>query len=76
MTWQPIETAPTDGTPVLLYYPSGAIEPRGKEDGTDPILAVMSCERPGLWEGYYSGIGPSWDAPTHWMPLPQPPESV
>lgn len=64
--WRPIETAPKDGTPVLLFFPAGphhggAIEgwwfssPKEIDDG---------------WETIIGTIG----EPTHWRPLPDPPE--
>lgn len=60
--WQPIETAPKDGTRVLLF--SGAwftgyyAHSRYKWD-------------PGKWR---SDEYPDLTNPTHWMPLPQAPE--
>jgi len=61
--WQPIETAPRDGTPVLCYYP-----PEGGDDG---VCEVYSS----LGDGYYEFLLDGRD-PTHWMPLPDPPNSV
>lgn len=73
MGWQPIETAPKDGTPIILGY----IDRRGSVGA-----------RSAFWMGdVYSGrtkkpIG-AWVCPidrvlvdqqaTHWMPLPTPP---
>lgn len=62
--WQPISTAPKDGTDILL----GMYRP----EFVDPIV-MNSCwldreERGGHWM--------DWDGcptPTHWMPLPEPP---
>lgn len=59
--WQPIETAPKDGSHVLLYRPE--------------IQFI----------GYYGGDNSGWrinapllpsmfPIPTHWMPVPKPPE--
>lgn len=76
MKWQPIETAPKDGTTVLLYRPT----------------ALRWCVvDKGRWETqkYHSKPSPYWSSdqklptvaeqrswePTHWMPLPEPPES-
>lgn len=66
-TWQPIETAPKDGRMVLLY-PSRCW--------------VEECDRGevGYWDadfGEWGGEGPraeDYRGPTHWMPLPQPPD--
>ena len=61
MTWQPIETAPRDGSEILLW------------DKEFEACAV----------GYFFEPFAQWVAfpgcteevnPTHWMPLPQPPE--
>jgi hypothetical protein len=63
MEWQPIETAPKDGTDVLLWVP----------DGT-----YFSLMMTGSYEGEDMGWcdnargSPGFD-PTHWMPLPPPP---
>ena len=65
--WQPIETAPRDGTEILLGY---FLEAGG---GGRPSVAFWHdihkkwCGNEGLLnaEGYFS--------PTHWQPLPIPP---
>lgn len=67
--WQPIETAPKDGTWVLLYKYS---QPCGIDD-LDSWLPCMSLAR--YHEGYWYKnseytIGCN---PTHWMLLPKPP---
>lgn len=56
--WQPIETAPRDGTFILCAHDSGYVN----------ILQFCSD---GWWSrntGYYDP-----EYPTHWMPLPLPP---
>lgn len=64
--WQPIETAPRDGTWVLCYSEgviSHAFWESNEFDG--------DCH----WGGkdwYY----PKWSQPTHWMPAPAPPEGT
>lgn len=67
MDWQPIETAPKDGTRVLIA------------SGTDVVLAFFD-NNAGMWcENEYDNLwwGPTdtarYDGPTHWMPLPAPP---
>jgi hypothetical protein len=55
--WQPIESAPIDGTVLLVH---GA---RGVELGW--------CVH-GRW--YWHGGNSLVDVPTHWMPLPEPPQ--
>ena len=68
--WQPIETAPRDGTEVLIVVP---------HNGKGPVAGVMLgyvCEDDGDW--YDSSENARWAgpvyAPTHWMPLPEPPQ--
>lgn len=58
MEWQPIETAPKDGTFVLAYRPC------------DPYFEPMYFND-GIWH-WFDGDSPSFQ-PTHWMPLPDPP---
>lgn len=67
MTWQPIETAPKDGTKILGY-----------DDG-DILVMVFETDQDGaggwyieLSERAYTDV-PEW-TPTHWMPLPEPPK--
>ena len=71
MTWQPIETAPRPDVLVLLwdgedvgvgfrwYFAYAQKEPFNKE-----------------WELLTNDLygGPGTMVPTHWMPLPEPPE--
>ena len=75
MEWQPIETAPKDRTHILVYFGTMGI---WQVSWTEPA----SCD----WEIWctddnkhgpyalrgYNDTGPR--APTHWMPLPEPPQ--
>lgn len=64
--WQPIETAPKDGTRVLV----ARFAPGTKYD------KIMKVDR---WQEKYSGFGlfnHTYWPPTHWMPLPAPPENT
>lgn len=75
MKWQPIDTAPKDGKHILLYYPERNCCIRGAWlEATD-----------GDWETGYKKwmewqvddelyIGDEGYVPTHWMPLPTPPQ--
>jgi hypothetical protein len=67
--WQPIETAPKDGTVVRLYIPG------------HPELEGMT----GRWDMFYKdwaahpmpmtlGKEKSVPDPIYWMPLPEPPK--
>lgn len=80
--WQPIESAPKDGSYMLLYFPEGARSLREDYDAQDwseyePAMML------GFWSGdnypenewthdFYEGIS-FYGEPTHWMPLPTPP---
>lgn len=60
--WRPIETAPKDGTDVLVLWDRG---------GT---MQVASCWE-GTWTDANDDeliVSP----PTHWMPLPEPPAAA
>ena len=58
--WQPIETAPKDGTDVLVWC-GGAM-----------FIAYMEVGR-WFFDRTDHSVKP---LPTHWMPLPAPPENV
>jgi len=59
--WQPIETAPKDGTPILAFHP---FVPIGQAVGyfTENGFFISA---PGGW----------CLLPTHWQPLPEPPDN-
>lgn len=72
--WQPIETAPKDGTDILLY-PSLWDRPCDMGRWNDDIYA----KRPSpYWDRPFPASRGACRAatPTHWMSLPQPPEDV
>jgi hypothetical protein len=58
--WQPIETAPKDGTPILAFRP---VVPIGQ------VVGYLTAN--GL---FISAVGGWCLLPTHWQPLPDPPE--
>jgi hypothetical protein len=71
MTWQPIETAPKDGTRVLAYWPGG--------DNKNAAVQVESWFGPwGMgsaklaWQNAFEWAD-GYNGPTHWLPLPEPP---
>ena len=64
MNWQPIETAPY-GERILVYNPVCGIYSSERVDSGEYPL--------GIWNGHF---GPWYPAPTHWMSLPEPPEST
>lgn len=76
--WQPIETAPKDGTEVIGYV-------------AESRHVRQPCVKPIFWsaghapEGCDPGSSPQWCAsgvvhysvePTHWMPLPEAPNEL
>lgn len=60
--WQPIETAPKDGTTVLVCDRLG-----------DCSVASYWARKPTYWDGNW-GDGEYETRPSHWMPLPAAPE--
>ena len=67
MSWQPIETAPKDGTTVIAYRPT-----------TPPHIEGMYwVGENDSWHWSYDGDSPreGGQQPTHWMPLPEAPKS-
>lgn len=72
MDWQPIETAPRDGTPVLIYGPRYKNVTTALCDSNalhwwvvDELEDIASDD---------DGDGLEAMPPTHWMPLPEPPD--
>lgn len=80
--WQPIETAPMDGTKILAYTPDGVNGPdyavaswyASEIDWFEPVgeLFRKVTREFGTW------VGSEHDPfrATHWMPLPEPPEGT
>lgn len=72
--WQPIETAPRDGTPILVSFKNKGVFRVTWEDpwGDDPDMAIwcVDDEKHGPYplRGYVDGDDMGW------MPLPTPPE--
>ena len=60
--WQPIETAPKDGTRIIVVSETGSV-----------WCGVYWEKRPRAGERWTSFIGPLRFDPTHWMPLPKAP---
>lgn len=66
MSWQPIETAPIDEW-ILAYEPE-------QIGGEGSIIYVVHKTQLGSRVGFFDGEGYWQLFPTHWMPLPEPPE--
>ena len=89
MEWQPIETAPKDGTKVVLAHPEWSEYPVAQwmEYPGNPVLDANERD---CWVfgwghdsiGFTVGIEDYWlgwdedQMPTHWMPLPPAPEAT
>ncbi len=79
MNWQPIETAPKDGTAILAYVP-----PNKYDVGIHLVSWTNSCLHGYRSKKFFGWCIPhtededSWlyeiDTPTYRMPLPEPPE--
>lgn len=67
--WQPIETAPRDGTPIIGWVEST----KGPTSGVMYIVWWRES-RHGRWCFFESGYGDSYSVyPSLWQPLPTPP---
>lgn len=68
--WQPIETAPKDGTPILCF--------NGGNNSIKPHITTDHYRNKSRGN-HYTGFGyenkSHWPH-THWMPLPNPPEGI
>lgn len=68
--WQPIETAPKDGVDIIIF--GGEFE----SAGSNKIPMIVK------WNGtYWTSTHYCYNEaialnPTHWMPLPKPPEKL
>ena len=68
--WQPIETAPKDGTDIVL-----ALWEFGKPNTKRTFAIGGFDESRDCWsQSIGSGFVDELYQPTHWMPLPDPPE--
>lgn len=69
--WQPLETAPKDGTYVILAGPTGL--------STTPLRAEICRYDPTFWQlpckwvnHQHDGFVKGGSEPTLWMPIPSP----
>ena len=70
--WRPIDTAPKDGTSVLVYWTDGMT------DGYASIAFYddgISGEDSIGWWSYRNSVGQEQVAPTHWLPFEPPQEN-
>ena len=67
-TWQPIETAPRHGIPILGLYEG----PNGEK--VCGIVRMTTRQSWILGDQGWDCFGDPYSDPTHWTPLPEPPE--
>lgn len=81
--WQPIETAPRDGSRLLVYCPEDnyciAAIAISYWAHSPPNVSFIPTGDPHLWrrevqEHARFEVEGGWESPTHWMPLPEPPK--
>jgi hypothetical protein len=65
MQWQPIETAPKDGTPLLLYA-------RSRRATASVVVIGWYIEQDGWIECAFTPNAPVGIVPTHWQRIPEP----
>ncbi len=69
--WRPIETAPKDGTEIILtgrYSRTAGPAIHNREYVMRVTTGYWSANR---WQTGNFGM---WEEPTHWKPLPEPPD--
>ena len=68
-TWYPIDSAPRDGTPVVLFWPFVT------QDGIvhSGYFYKPASDVAAFWYSDLVNLGAT--PPTHWMPLPPPPSN-
>jgi hypothetical protein len=77
--WQPIETAPRDGSRVLCWGPSWDWPGFLRWFDAHPRSGLPSWEDASEYDqSYYYNVftdlpGSGKDTPTHWFPIPAPP---
>ena len=81
--WQPISTAPREGTRVILYFPQHATDFDGvdysyrfaifRKNITFPCGTF--CDQGTNHDSFEGSTMEGNDRATHWMPLPTPPET-
>jgi len=72
MEWQPIETAPKDGTHIIGWFG------KSRTPYAESIYWAAWIEKAkdlGSWAWIQDGDSPQV-GPTHWMPRPEPPKEV
>lgn len=76
MEWMPIETAPKDGSKVIVFRPSAL---NNKVGVAEYFFSKSNApSRGSYWRflstKFFVGAEARKNQPTHWMPLPAPPQ--
>lgn len=78
MEWMSIETAPKDGTQIRVAYDGDLVNYEDgvywQEEGRCCMLGRRAGSFPPGWTSWQAGNLPV-DEPSHWMPLPAPPDA-
>jgi hypothetical protein len=69
MEWQPIETAPKDGAEILATGYNYGLMDSGRH-------RVITKYLDGEWADASNAFRDTFGYLTHWMPLPEPPETM
>ena len=64
--WLPIESAPRDGTKILVLEDCDVFAAHFNDTGDDDSYWSVYCGQPAVYQ----------PRPTHWMPLPAPPSEA
>jgi hypothetical protein len=76
--WQPIETAPKDGTDIIAMYIHISTQIVHAAFWMSCVEGLDDPEDEGWWTYDWSEVSRTkmtgWMTPTHWMPLPEPPK--
>lgn len=71
--WQPIETAPMDGTAVLVYREDAGVFTAHYVEDDAHLSSPMNPPEGDCYWFTTGGEDLTDDMPTHWMPLPDAP---
>lgn len=78
MDWQPIETAPKDGTEILVVLDGRvwlcSYVREHTEESDDAFMPKGTVYGGGWYIGNDGFIPSGQEGMTHWMPLPEPPK--
>ncbi len=76
MDWQPIETAPKEWVPLLVWAISESEREDAEDEDREPTRSVMVAAHSEIQRGVWwlHGTMERVYDPTHWLPLPPPPK--